>query len=390
MGKKRSKMNNLEIAHQNIEAAFREAEKMGLTVKKENYQESCYETYKKAVKTMINDLAELEGIHSKRILPKYFNAETWDKYFDYLIEQYEKGNIAASTIQQRVHALEAFKHFVNHTNVLGKDTKIRIGNIEERLEYLKERGVYRTQDEVTAMKPTKEIVERVHSHIDRSTHNGNTAYLINKLQVETGGRIRAMLKLEVKDVNFEKNTITFRCDKNNFTRTVPLTETARNILRPLCEGKKPGRKIFTIKDRNGNDKKLSEAVKTVQRITREAAEKAGAYQKDNRFTTHSNRKRYAQNLYDQTRFWSKSKLKREIQNYIRMQGSNEENIKKRIKNELHRINRYRKIKKKPIKGFSHEHLRRMYVALHLGHSRCDIVLRYIKPDPVREIYQSVA
>ncbi|MFC4182433.1 site-specific integrase [Saccharococcus thermophilus] len=384
--KKRSQMNNLEIALDNISAAFREGKKAGITVEKDNWRDDTYKTYESEVKTMFRELAKMIGENDKRILPKYTNAETWDRYFEHLAKKYEQGEITADTVQKRVHALEAFRHMVKYTNVLGKDTTIRVGDKEERLEYLKERGVCRSKDEVTSIKPTREVVEKVHSHIDRSTHNGNTAYLINKLQVETGGRIRAMLKLEVKDVNFEKNTITFRCDKNNFTRTIPLTEKARNILRPLCEGKKPGQKIFTIKNQKGKDKKLKEAVKTVERLTREAAKKAGVYEKNKRFTTHSNRKRYAQNLYEQTRSWSKSKLKREIRNYIQMQGSNEESIKQRIRNELYRINRYRKMKKKEIKGFSHEHLRRMYVALHLGHSRCDIVLRYIKPDPVRDIY----
>jgi integrase len=381
MGKKRGNMNNLEIALDNVLAAFREGKKAGITVGKEVWRNSSYETYHKEMVTMLRDLAEIQGIDSKRILPKYMNGSTWDQYFEHLTKRYEQGNLSAGTIQKRVHALEAFRKMVNNTQVCGKNTKVRVGDKEERLDYLKNRGVVRSKDEITAIKPSIEEMNAVHSHINTSTENGKTSLIINKLQVECGGRIKSIFKLEVRDINFKKGTITFRNDKNNFTRTVSMTEEARSFLTVACAGKSPGSLIFTLKDKNANDMNLKNSVKTVQKYTNAASKKAGVNHEKRRYTTHSNRKRYAQNLYNSTRYMTNKDLRKAIGSYVKNQGANREKLVTRMKAELERVNHYRKLKKLDKKGFSHEQLRRMYVSLHLGHSRCDVVVRsYINTD----------
>lgn len=384
MAKKgRSTMSNLDIALDNVDAAFREGEKAGITVEKDTYRSGTYETYESTVKTMIRDLTKnvLGGdVNNKRILPKYMNGKTWDQYFDHLTTKYEQGKITADTIQKRVHALEAFRTMVNNTNVCGKDTQIRVGDKEERLDYLQERGVHKSRDEVTAMKPTTMQKDAVHENINRKTAAGEVSYKVNVFQSETGSRIKAAFKLQVKDVNFDKGTITFRNDKNNFTRTIPMTAGAREVLEPFCKGKSGGTPVFTIKDRDGNDKNFKESVKTVQRYTNEAAKKAGVNRENRRYTTHSNRKIYAQNLYNSTKNLTLKELEKKIGEYVRLQGSNKDMLVQRMKNELNRLNAYRDKMGYERAGFTHEHLRRLYTALHLGHSRCDVVLRYIKPD----------
>lgn len=373
-------MTFLEIALKNVEAAFREGKKAGITVKKKKLRDSTYESYKDSMITMLNDLAKLEGKNSKRILPKYTNGSTWDKYFEYLIERWETGTLSAGQIHRRVHALEAFRKMVNSTNVCGKHTKIRVGDTSERLNHLKSRGIYRSRDTITASKPTDIQIQAVQSNFNTNTKNGEISLIINQLQIECGARIKSLFKLKIEHIDFNNETITFQNDKNNFTRTVPMTKTAKEILEVPCGEKKIGSLIFTLKDSKGNDMSLEKAVKTVQRYTQNAAKKANVYSKNKRFTTHSNRKRYAQNLYNKTRYMSRHQLKKAIGHYINNQGANQEIIVERIKKELNRINHYRKMTKKEKKGFSHEYLRRLYVSLHLGHSRCDIVLSYINPD----------
>ncbi|WP_421385553.1 tyrosine-type recombinase/integrase (plasmid) [Bacillus salacetis] len=384
MGKRRkkqnkSKKNNLEIAKGNVLAAFREAKKAGITVNKENMRESAYESYQKSMITMLNDLAGIQGVDSKRLLPKYMNGKSWDEYFEHLSNRYESGSLSAGQIQRRVHALEAFRHFVNETNVCG-NTKIRVGNKEERLNYLKFRGVVRSKDEITAIKPSNEEVAEVHSNINTRTESGRLAQTINKLQFYTGARIKSVFKLEVRDIDFDKGTISFRNDKNNFSRTIPLNKEAKDLLEDACNGKKPGAFLFTIKGRDGNDKKIEDAVKVIQSYTTEAAKSSGVNRENRRFSTHSNRKGYAQNFYSSTRYMSSKQIKKLIGEFVKNQGSNREQIVARMKTELDRINTYRKKRNLKKKGFSHEQLRRLLVSLHLGHSRCDIVLSYIKPD----------
>ena len=374
--KQRSKMTNHQIAVDNLEACFREAEKSGLTVVKDKYRDDSYGDYKKTCRTMFNDLRDIYGENDKRLLPSHMNGKLWDDYFERLAVRYEEGTLTADTIEKRVHALEAFRTFFNNTNVAG-DKTVRIGNKQERLDHLKERGVLSSQDEVTAMKPSVAAVNAVHSNINTNTEAGQMSLVANQLQVETGSRIKALMKLQVQDVDFEKCTLRFPKDKNNFTRTVPLTQTAASLLKPLCEGKKDGAPIFALKDRNGHDMSLEKLVKTVQRYTNDAAKESGVNRENRRYTTHSNRKRYAQNLYGQTRMMTTQQLKTAIRNYVNMQGSNKEGIVERINRELDRINRYRLMNKQPKKGFTREQLRRMLVSLHLGHSRLDVLSRYV-------------
>lgn len=394
-----TKKSYLDAAIENIKAVFTEAKKAGLAVKKETMRDSTRDSYLSSMVTMLNDMDKMEEIDSKRLLPRYMNGETWDKYFEHLTDRYERGTLSAGQIHRRVHALEAFRQFINNTDVCGKriktivdnkevwikEKKIRVGNKEARLDYLKFMGIYRSKDEITAIKATQKEVDSVQFHMNTTTKNGKISLLVNQFQNECGGRIKSLFKLEVRDINFNKNTITFRNDKNNFTRTVPMTKEAEKILRDACFGKKSGSPVFTLQYSNGDDMSHVDAVKTVQRYTNNAAKASGVNREDRRYTTHSNRKRYAQKLYNHTRYMNRSQLKSAIGNYVRLQGSNQEIIVERMKKELDRINAYRKkngLEKKP---FSHEQLRRMFVSLHLGHSRIDVVSRYyIKPDPSRK------
>jgi integrase len=397
--KPKVKKTNLDTVLENVAAVFREAEKAGLGVKKKNMRKSTYESYQKSMVTMLNDLAKMEGSDFKRLLPRYMNGETWDKYFEHLAARYENGTLSAGQIQRRAHALESFRHFINNTDVCGKriktivdgkevlvkENKIRVGNKEDRLDYLKDRGVVRSKDEISASKPTHAEVDLVQFHMNTTTMSGQVSLIINQLQNECGGRIKSIFKLEVGDIDFDKKTITFRKDKNNFTRTVPMTKEAERILSVACAGKKTGSPVFTLKHKDGNDMNLKDAAKTVQRYTKEATKKAGINREDRRFTTHSNRKRYAQKMYDQTRYMSKAQLRKAIGDYVRLQGSNQEIIVERMKRELDRINAYRKINGLDKKTFSQEQMRRMLVSLHLGHSRIDVVARnYINVDKPRK------
>jgi hypothetical protein len=112
----------------------------------------------------------------------------------------------------------------------------------------------------------------------------------------------------------------------------------------------------------------------------------GMYVKGSRFNTHSNRKAFAQNLYDSTKNYTKHQIKGLMSDYIQEQGSNQDQIKERINRELERVNKYRIKNGLAKRSFTREELRILYVSLMLGHSRMSIVKKnYIITEKMSKI-----
>ncbi|WP_423801818.1 hypothetical protein [Neobacillus sp. SAB-20_R2A] len=73
--KPKVKKTILDIALENVESVFREAEKAGLAVKKAKMRKSTYDSYQKSMITMLDDLAKMKGPDFKRLLPRYMNGK---------------------------------------------------------------------------------------------------------------------------------------------------------------------------------------------------------------------------------------------------------------------------------------------------------------------------
>lgn len=319
--------------------------------------------------------------------PKFWSGKILDTYFERRYDQFMKGEIQHSTIARELHALEAFRTAANETNVYGGE-KINIGNYQDRRENFKSIGAVVEKTEITAVKVDLATAQKVHQHIDTSTPNGKATQDINRLQSILGGRISATLRLTARDIklNDSKNSVTakFIKDKNKFTRTVPVNNLSKNdyqFVKNLVGNKTGGQKLFNMKDSNGNTMSDKRARQIVQEHTKKAAVKAGVYKDGQRFNTHSNRKGFAQATYDRTKYYSKARIYREISQYLDLQGSNREQIRGRLKNELKRINKYRTEHGKSKRSFSHEEARILHVSLLLGHSRMNVVKKnYIVTD----------
>ncbi|HGI1702962.1 TPA: hypothetical protein ACJQG5_001746, partial [Streptococcus pyogenes] len=93
-----------------------------------------------------------------------------DKYIDHLVDRYERGDIAGSSVQKAVHAIEKARVIVKETKCLGKkDGKpitIRTGLKDERLEMLLEKGVTKSKNEISACKSTLSQGDLVRSHLN--------------------------------------------------------------------------------------------------------------------------------------------------------------------------------------------------------------------------------
>lgn len=349
-------------------------------------------SYQDAVIRMTKWIAEEYG--EKAAQPTHWKGKVIDSYFSHLMDRYEQGDIAASSLHKAVHAVEKARVIVKETACFGKGNIIRTGLKKERLEEMRERGVVRSKHDITARKATHEEAVSVQNALRESlaegkmigdmshgVRNSEVVQNVAAFQQLVGARISSVFRLKASDVDLEKGIVTFNKDKNNFTRRVRLSPQAVDFLRPLVEGKKEGAPIFEMKDEMGKTLSVEQSSKIMQKEIKLAAERSELYEKDNRFNTHSFRKAYAQDLYDRLKDKSKSELKRYIADHLQIQGANKEQIVRRLRNEMVRINKNNRFKK----NFSHEQLRRIVVSLALGHSRVDVVARnYIVTDRERE------
>ncbi len=354
-------------------------------------------TYQGEVKRMANWIEQNYG--PKEANPNHWRAWMIDKYIDHLVDRYEKGDYAGASVQKAVHAIEKARLIVKETKCLGKKNgkpiTIRTGLKDERLEMLLEKGVTRSKNDISARKSTMSQADLVRSHLDDNlkfacevgkntnvTRNAENISNVVHFQQLLGSRITAAMKLKVEDIDFEKGFLTFHKDKNNFTRRVKMSEEAKTFLKGVIDGKSPGALVFEFRKKNGDTMSPKGASSLVQEQVKNAAMAAGLYTKESRYTTHSFRKAYAQNIYDSTRNMSKSQIRDLIAEHLAAQGSNKLQIKRRLKNEMKRINKNNTFKN----NFSHEQYRRLYCSLCLGHSRIDVVARhYIVPDKPKRI-----
>ncbi|MGR5860110.1 tyrosine-type recombinase/integrase [Bacillus pacificus] len=370
-----------------IEKIFERGRQEGLVTNKNR-------TYQEAVNRMAKWFETTYG-------PKEANANHWrgwmvDAYVNHLVDRYEKGDLAGASVQKAVHAIEKARVIVKETQCLGKKNgkpiTIRTGLKDERLEMLLEKGVTKSKNEISARKSTLSEGDLVRSHLSDNlkyacatgkdtnvTRNSENISNVVHFQQLMGSRISAAMKLKVEDIDFEKGYLTFHKDKNNFTRRVKMNEETKEFLKGVIDGKTPGAKVFEFRDKKGDTMSVKKSNSLVQEQVKNAATAAGLYSKDSRYTTHSFRKAFAQGVYDSTRNMSKKEIKKLIAEHLSAQGSNKSQIKRRLKNEMKRINKNNKYKN----NFSHEQYRRIYISLLLGHSRIDVVARhYIKPDKV--------
>ncbi|RSD20626.1 tyrosine-type recombinase/integrase [Mesobacillus subterraneus] len=353
-------------------------------------QHDYVEVVKGYVKNYIEPLSKKEN-NPKLLNPKFWKSKWFGEYLDYRIDSYYKGKLEASTIQKDVSAIEKMKEIQNATGFIKGLKKLRVGeagSIKEEKGWrykLHQEGVKVDITErkslVVDAKTSETIVKRFKNTIPATYKHEKLLKNIIDLQRATGGRISATYNLRAKDINLENRTVRF-FDKHDMIRTVFYDKKWDQFMKELKGNKTQGQRIFSMKKRNGQELNTTEATKRIHKMIDEVSKKAGLdkIQEGKKYTSHFNRRQYAQNMYDKCKIWTKEDIKKEIAKYISNQGSNKEGIIKRLQNEKYRINWYNRQKGKPSRDFTQEECRRLIVSLALGHSRLSIVHRYITVD----------
>lgn len=369
-------------------------------------------TYFSSIRTYINTKITEKVEESKD--EKYYNPKFWkggwfDEYLSEMVDRYHADELSASYIERTVHAAHKVNEILKEDKFMGKGLeKIRFGlkgSVEDgvgQLNMLHDEGVIDSKDNVTSIKPKGGEFEKIKDAIPKSNRNYETIINLLESQLKTGGRIKAELSLKVGDIDYEKNLKKYIKDKNKFNRNTPINSKDIEFFKNLekdkdGENKKVGSPLFPIFDKKGKQMSVEDASKYVQEVLHRAAEASGInqvgtiYKKTRdgdiravevtmRFTTHSLRRQYGQREYDMTRYWSRERIDKETAEYLNNQGSNKEKIIKRIEKEKERLNYYNIKHGKPRADLSWENARRLLVSLKLGHSRIDIVSRYVEVD----------
>ncbi|MFC5602444.1 hypothetical protein [Sporosarcina koreensis] len=375
--------------------------------RKKNGGEYADNSYLSRMKTYVNQKITEKVIelgNEKYYNPKFWKGSWMDEYVEESIDRYHADELSATRIEGMIHAVHAFASAVKEFKTFGKGTKkVRVGlkggvkQKEGQLNRLHEEGVIDSKDHVTSMKPKGDELERVKAAIPNTVRNYDSIIKALDSQSHTGGRIKAELRLRVGDIDYVNKTKKYKKDKHGFNRRVQIKDEFLDFYREMERGKPKGAPLYPFFDRQGKQMDDDSASRHAQEILKIAVDKAGVnYEKviekqnrdgskrevtvEMRFTSHSNRRGFAQGEYDKTRYWKKSKIIEAIGEYLNLQGSNKEKIIARIDNERDRLN-YRNIKyRKPKRDFTWEQLRMLYVALQLGHSRIDIGKRYVDTD----------
>ncbi|MCM3358669.1 hypothetical protein [Psychrobacillus sp. MER TA 171] len=364
-------------------------------------------SYFERVQTFVNQkiAKKVEETRNEKLYnPKYWKGSWMDDYVEEMVDDYHYDIITAGTIEGRIHAVHKLAELVKTQKIFGKGIdKIRVGlkgsvkKGEGQLNRLHQEGVVDSRHHVTSIKPKGGELELIKEAIPKTNRNYATIIKVLDAQSHTGGRIKAELKLQVGNIDYNNQLKKYINDKNSFNRNIPIDDMYVDFYKELEKGKNKGAPLFPIYNHLGKQMSADKASLYVQEVLHRAAEKAGVnyegeiVKKDKggnektvpvemRYTSHSTRRRYGQKEYDKTRYWSKNKLEKEIGKYLNLQGSNKEKIIERIENERIRLNHYNIKHGKPMRKFHWEELRRLSVSLKLGHSRLDVVARYVDLD----------
>lgn len=334
--------------------------------------------------------------------PKFWNSKWVDDHFKHMYGRFH-GNgekpLSGTYIESSTHAFAKLQQLVNQEGVWNKSgiKKVRVGlkgSIESQTGRLYQNyieGAMASKDERTSMKGSdrdfKQFTQGLEKVISKDNPNYQTLQNLIQAQYHTGGRVTAEVNLKAGDINLTTMTKRYDKDKNNFTRRVPLHNNQKPFYQKLIQGKTEGSPLFPLQDKAGKPMGKHAASKYVQEIYKKAAEAAGLVKRNenekitSRYTSHTTRRIYAQNLYNSTRYMSTKKIDEEIKKYVNLQGANKEGIQKRLQREKKRLNYYRIKNNLGMKELTWNQKRKLLVMLHLGHSRTDTCTKsYIKED----------
>lgn len=357
---------------------------------KVNNAATTWDTYADVMKTYENWLKNEQGLKDiTRAKPKHAV-----EYMKQMIEKRENGERGGSafTISKFPHALHAMQNLARESGVY---RGLKLGNKQDLLDLKNNAGIVRKSDESKSLKATSEDFDKVQNEILRSKSSQKEEIAeIHFAQRAIGLRIHEAIKLKKEDITFNKDdtATVYVKGKGGLERWVEVrNERAVDFLLEKTDRKKGGAEVFSIKDRNGNDKSRGNAINQVQDVVSRAADRAGVERDGKTYNTHSARKVFAQDRMNEYAGMSYKKLEKELARRIRnyppdKDGNNK--LKQKKENELDQLRnkirleipgkrtREEGLEKRKNRHFNHKELCTFLVSIDTGHFRLSIMRYY--------------
>lgn len=349
--------------------AYIKKEKINFDPKKPNkaLADTALKTYGDLVKTYNTWLEENHGISIDKSKPRHAY-----EYFQSEIDQYKNGEGSAFTVKKFPHALHAFFACSKDSGEFGK--QLKVGDKRVMLDMTREQEVYRKASESTRMKADYKIWEKVQSEVGKQKSR-YTGYVldIHEAQAQLGLRVSEAVKMQVKDIDFEKATIRVK-GKGGLVRHIPIQNKEYLVkLKGLCKGKKGGADVFRTTNRKGNPPPREYRSQIVQESVKKAALSAGVNQEKKKYTTHSARKAFAQERVNTL----KKMTNKELQEYFEKRKQEDPKIAEKADTLLKNIKKkFRNKDNAKKRVLSRKEIILYLISCEIGHFRIDIMRFY--------------
>ncbi|HFU6605911.1 TPA: recombinase XerD [Bacillus pacificus] len=325
------------------------------------------DSYGDIVKTYDRWLQEHHGISIDRAKPRHFY-----EYMEQKVVDYQNGNGSAWTLRKIPHAIHAFQEASALSKVFKH--KCKVGDKRVVLNSLTERGIFRRAKDSKSLKANDADFQKIQERV-ASCRSIYKEYVSNvhESQRQITLRIHEAVKLQVRDINFKTGVVTVN-GKGGLIRDVKVrSKNYLEKLRGLCAGKKPGADVFRTQNKKGDPPSREHRMAIAKERIRIAAEQAGVCRNGKRYTTHSGRKAYSQERFEEMKKYSQRRVQKEFDKLCK-----NKRIKQKADEALNDIRKKIKPENRDKREFTNQERILFMISCEIGHFRLNVMRYYVE------------
>lgn len=181
-----------------------------------NMSSNTIRSYKCTFKLFIKYITDVKNIAIRNINFDVIDRETIIDFLDYIEKE---NNASIRTRNQRLAVIKSFYAYVKDTN------PEQLINIQQILSIKCKKEAKKEFDYLT-----KEEVDKFLNSISTDSNKGIRDYTLLMLLYDSGARAQEIINLKVEDLRLDSNPIVRLFGKGNKHRTVPITNSTKEIL----------------------------------------------------------------------------------------------------------------------------------------------------------------